>query len=106
MAACRFSRQAEVDLENIARYTLQKWGELQAARYMDRLEACCERLASRATLGRRCDCIRPDLRRMERGSHIVFYRKEAGGVLVSRILHRNMLPEVHGFDDDEGSGVH
>jgi hypothetical protein len=40
---------------------------------------------------------------MEEGSHVVFYWKEAGGILVSRILHKSMLPEIHAFEDDEDS---
>ena len=105
MATCRFSRLAEADLTNIVLYTLQRWGEPQAIRYLDRLETCCERLASHPAHGRRCDYIRPDLRRMEQGSHVVFYRKEAGGILVSRILHKSMLPEKHAFDDEESGPV-
>jgi plasmid stabilization system protein ParE len=42
---------------------------------------------------------------MEQGSHVVFYRKEAGGILVSRILHKSMLPEKHAFDDEESGPV-
>jgi plasmid stabilization system protein ParE len=32
---------------------------------------------------------------MESGRHIIFYRQDAGGILVSRILHRRTLPEKH-----------
>jgi plasmid stabilization system protein ParE len=38
---------------------------------------------------------------MEHGRHVVFYRQEAGGVLVSRILHQRMLPERQAIDDDD-----
>jgi len=31
----------------------------------------------------------------------VFYREDAGGILVSRILHQRMLPERHAIDDAE-----
>jgi plasmid stabilization system protein ParE len=31
----------------------------------------------------------------------VFYREEAGGILVSRILHQRMLPERHAIEDQE-----
>jgi antitoxin ParD1/3/4 len=45
-------------------------------------------------LGRPCDDIRPGLRRMEHGKHVVFYRlQKPGGILVVRILHQRMLPE-------------
>jgi plasmid stabilization system protein ParE len=41
---------------------------------------------------------------MERGRHVVFYREEAGGILVSRILHPSMLPERHAIDDKDDWG--
>ena len=102
MALFRFSRRAEADLLSIGAYTLRTWGEDQAIRYIDDLEECCQMLAGNCALGRSCDDVRPGLRRMERGRHVVFYREDAGGILVSRILHRGMLPERHAIDDDEG----
>jgi toxin ParE1/3/4 len=97
----RLSRLAEADLMNIGTYTLRTWGEDQTIRYIDGLEACCQRLADNPELGRACDHIRPGLRRMEHGRHVVFYRIKAGGVLVSRILHQRMLPEKQSIDEEE-----
>jgi plasmid stabilization system protein ParE len=37
---------------------------------------------------------------MEIGRHVVFYREDTRGILVSRILHRRMLPERHVIDDE------
>jgi len=39
MTAFRFSRRAESDLMEIARYTLDTWGEKQTIHYIDNLEA-------------------------------------------------------------------
>jgi toxin ParE1/3/4 len=58
-------------------------------------------LAGNPALGRSCDDVRRGLRRMECGRHVVFYRQDAGGILVSRILHQSMLPERHAFDEDD-----
>ena len=99
MAEFRFSRVAEADLLSIGAYTLRTWGEDQTIRYIDDLEACCQMLADNPTLGRTCDEVRPGLRRMECGQHVVFYREDAEGILVSRILHQRMLPERHAIDD-------
>ena len=60
-------------------------------------------LADNPALGRTCDNVRPGLRRMEIGRHVVFYREDTRGILVSRILHRRMLPERHVIDDEDGS---
>ena len=101
MAVFRFSRRAEADLLNIGAYTLRTWGKAQAARYISELEACCRKLANNPALGRRCDEVRPGLRRLEHGKHVVFYRCKRDGILVSRILHQRMLPGLHATDDQD-----
>jgi toxin ParE1/3/4 len=100
VAAFRFSRRAEDDLLSIGDYTLRTLGKAQAARYIGVLEVCCQTLADNPALGRLCADVRPGLRRLEHGKHVVFYRQERGGVLVSRILHQRMLPDRHAIDDE------
>src|SRR5208283_2206767 len=52
MATFRLSRLAEADLLDIATYTLRTWGQDQAIRYVDDLEACCRKLADNPEMGR------------------------------------------------------
>ncbi|MEZ5404567.1 MAG: type II toxin-antitoxin system RelE/ParE family toxin [Bryobacteraceae bacterium] len=101
MATVRYSVRAESDLTAIADYTLERWGEDQVGRYLDGLEACCSKLAVSPALGRACDEVRPGLRRMEHGKHVIFYRESAVGILVLRILHQRMLPWRQPIEDDE-----
>lgn len=101
MAIFRFSRLGEADLQNIALYTLHTWGKSQALRYLSGLKTCCQTLADNAALGRPCNHIRPGLRCMVQGKHVIFYRWERGGILISRILHQRMLPEKHAMDDED-----
>jgi toxin ParE1/3/4 len=105
MRRFRFSRRAEADLLSIGDYTLRKWGTAQAARYLGELEGCCQILADNPALGRLCDEVRPGLRRHEHGKHVLFYRQEHGGILVSRVLHQRMLPERHAIDDQDDENV-
>jgi toxin ParE1/3/4 len=95
----RLSRSAKSDLLSIGAYTLQTWGAAQAERYLDSLERCAKLLAGNPLLGRPCDWIRPGLCRFEKGRHVLFYRREADGILISRILHHSMLPEQQTFED-------
>jgi len=88
-------------LLTIGEYTLRKWGKAQAIRYIDELEVCCQTLADNPASGRLCDDVRPGLHRHEHGRHVVFYRQERGGILISRILHQRMLPERHAIDDQD-----
>ncbi len=101
MANFRFSRRAEADLLSIGNYTLQRWGQAQAARYLGELEVCCQALADNPALGRLCEDVRPGLRRHEHGKHVLFYRQERDGILVSRVLHQRMLPDRHAIDDQD-----
>jgi toxin ParE1/3/4 len=93
VAKLRFSRHAEADLYNIGLYTFRTWGEAQTSRYISKMEESCQLLAGNPKLGRPCDEVSPGLRRMEQDKHVVFYREEPGGILISRILHQRMLPE-------------
>ena len=87
-------------MRDIAAYTLRTWGEQQATQYIGTLEACCQGLANNPALGRVCDNVRPGLRCMEHGHQVVFYKEEAGGILVSRVLHQRMLPERQSVDEE------
>lgn len=102
LARFRLSRRAEDDVLSIGAYTLKTWGEDQAVRYLDQIEACCRTLADNPRLGRKCDEVRAGLRRMKCGQHVLFYRQEAGGILISRILHQRMLPDQHAMDEGAG----
>ena len=86
---------------SIGDYTLRTWGDLQAARYMNELEACCQMIAENPRIERRCDYIRPGLRRMEHDKHVVSYRKRPEGVFISPILHQRMLAEKMLLDGEE-----
>ena len=100
MATIRFARLAEADLLDIGLYTNQTWGRKQCNRYLRQLEERCRQLADDPTRGRSCDEIRPGLRRIRVGKHVVFYREEPGGILVSPILHERMLPEKQAMEEE------
>ena len=95
MAVVHYSPPAECDFDSIARFTKRKWGVRQASLYINRLVADCERLAASPGLGRRHGNNVPEIRRMESGSHVIYYEPREGGILVGRILHKRTLPERH-----------
>jgi toxin ParE1/3/4 len=92
MANVRYAKRAEADLTGIASFTARTWGAAQVDVYLGIIEECCVSLGTNPQLGRACDEVRPGLRRMEAGQHVVFYRLRRSGILVVRVLHRAMLP--------------
>jgi len=99
MPAVHLSRSARADLLRIGVYTLERWGPAQTARYLSTLEKCATMLGENPSIGRSCFWIRPGLRRFEKGRHIFFYRPIEGGIFISRIMHRSVLPENAAFED-------
>ena len=100
MGRVRFTRLAEADLLDVGLYTHRTWGQRQCDRYLRELEERCYQLANDPKRGRSGDEIRPGLRRIRVGKHVVFYREEPGGILVSRVLHERMLPESQAMEDE------
>jgi len=94
-----FSKQARLDLIEIADYTLDRWGLKQAERYLDGLDDCFKRLVQTPQLGRSLDQIRAGYRRIEHEKHVVIYRPDADGIFICRILHHSLLPVRQLFED-------
>ncbi|MFY7959118.1 MAG: type II toxin-antitoxin system RelE/ParE family toxin [Elsteraceae bacterium] len=86
----RLTPRAEADLEDIWRYSAEVWGKSRAETYLRTIIGHIESLASVQTLGRDCSDIREGYRRLNAGSHILFYRLEADGPIIVRVLHQRM----------------
>ena len=89
MAEYRLSNQAKADLNEIADYTIEKFGIDQARRYRDGLETCFQTLADTPMVGRSAAAFAPELRRYEIQAHVVFYRPEDPGAFIVRVLHES-----------------
>ncbi|MEE3622791.1 type II toxin-antitoxin system RelE/ParE family toxin [Nitrospirillum sp. BR 11752] len=95
MGEYALSGKARDDLKSIARELLTLWGAAQAERYTYGLHELFGRLVRFPDLGRDAGGIRPGYLRIESGSHVVFYRKAANGILVIRVLHAHMDLSQH-----------
>jgi toxin ParE1/3/4 len=94
------SRQAQRDLVDIGRFTLDRWGEAQAEAYLRQLDARLKRLVKRPEAGRSCHHVRAGCWRVHEGRHVIFYEFDDRTVDVLRLLHERMLPERHLDDAD------
>jgi len=95
------SRRARDDLVDIGLFGAERWGDERSERYVADLYQVFHRLVEGHAFARRCDRIRPGLWRIEHASHVVFFRRQATGLLICRVLHKRQLPELHPIDDDE-----
>lgn len=87
---------AQADLEQIWDYTHDRWDVDQAEQYLRQLQHAIGRAAANPLIGRACDEIRPGYGKLDAGSHTLYYRVTAEGVVdVVRILHRRMDVDRH-----------
>lgn len=90
-----YTNEAERDLDRIATYTLEMWGEAQRDLYLTVLEETCERiLPSHVHLARPVPEY-PGMLRWRVESHVVFLREVADGIEIVRVLHARMVPNRH-----------
>jgi toxin ParE1/3/4 len=92
LSTYRLGPKATSDLEELFDYTVDTWGEQQAEDYVEELARCFQMLADSPGLGRPCDLISPSIRRFEQGKHVIFYKPDKNGILISRNLHQSRLP--------------
>jgi len=90
MNSYRLSRLAAADLQEIAEYTIERFGILQARSYRDSLKICFVQLANNPALGRRAEHLMHGLQLFEHQSHVVFYISEPESILIVRVLHSSM----------------
>ena len=97
----RLSKSAEIDLSEIWNFTAQTWGETQAEKYLNNLEARFSDLASAPSKGRQRNDIDLNYRSFHEGKHIIFYRPYENVIAIARVLHESMdIPRR--LEDDPG----
>jgi len=88
MGEYRLSKSAEDDLIAIAQYGDENFGVVQSNRYRDQLKQRFSVLAEQPQRYPTVDHIRPGYHRSVCGVHSIYYRVDAQGVEIVRILKR------------------
>jgi len=88
----QFTDKAERDLEGIIDYAVQEWGVSQANTYLDGLETRAQLLAENPDIGTARETLFEGLLSFPYESHILYYKKQARGIVIIRVLHQYMDP--------------
>jgi len=94
----KISKPAEIDLKDIAAYTLKQWGKLQKKSYLGLFKQFFSAIQSGnkilpSTQNR--DDIDTGLFSYRVKKHVIYYRKTKQELLIIRVLHSQMDPEKH-----------
>lgn len=91
----KFTVQAKRDLDQIRDYTLENWGVDQAYLYVGKLRDGIESIDHDPGVGKDRRELSTGMRSLAVGRHLVFYTQEPGAVIIVRILHQRMDPQLH-----------
>lgn len=94
------SHLAEADLREIWIFSYDRWGEAQADRYLDDLERALRACEDDPEGGRARDEVRGGYWSRLAQKHVIFYTIAQNEILVQRILHTSMDPDLHIPDVD------
>lgn len=90
------SKRAQADLLEIC---FKNWGEAQADLYLDELDVGLRQCGADPERGRRREEVRPGYWSLLVRRHVAFYTATADEVLIQRVLHASMDPDLH-MDDE------
>ena len=82
----RLAPAAQDDLEDIWRYTVERWSITQADRYADILEDTFERLMFMPEMARERTEFRPPVRIAPSSEHLIVYLVEGSDLVILRVL--------------------
>jgi toxin ParE1/3/4 len=96
MPAFTLSNMAKADLKGIAKFTQNRWGHDQRNLYLQMLDISFQQLAVNPLKGKDCSEIRIGYRKLNTGSHVIFYRQTHIDMIeIVRVLHGHMDIETH-----------
>jgi len=93
----RITKQTQVDqdLIEIWLYTFKAWGEQQADKYLDDLDAAIQLLAEQPLICRERIELVPPIRIHHHEHHLIVYLAIGDGINIVRVLHENMDVDSH-----------
>lgn len=95
MPLYHLTQDAQSDLIEIRRYTVQQWGDIQSKKYLSELEQTIQLLATNPRLGRLKPDIGSNVMSFPHASHVIYYVTNEPQLIVFGVLHKSMVPFNH-----------
>ena len=88
-------RRASRDLHEILIFSAREWGLDQAERYVRDIHGAFERILADPALGTTLSLPRGTYRRLNAGSHAIYFTASDTTVTIIRVLHQRMNSDRH-----------
>ena len=95
MPGYRLTPDAQSDLIEIRRFTLQQWGAAQSQKYLSELRKMIRLLAETPSLGKSRPEIGINVLSFPHVSHVIYYVVHEQQLVIFGVLHKRMVPFNH-----------
>ena len=95
MTGYRLTKDAQSDLIEIRRYTVQEWGAAQSQKYLSELRKTIRLLAEAPSLGKARPEVGLKVLSFPYVSHVIYYLVHEQLLVVFAVLHKRMVPLNH-----------
>jgi toxin ParE1/3/4 len=90
-----FTPDAQSDLIEIRRFTLQQWGSAQSLKYLSELRKTIRLLAETPSLGKSRPEVGTNVLSFPYVSHVIYYVMHEQQLVIFGVLHKRMVPVNH-----------
>jgi toxin ParE1/3/4 len=91
----RLTPDAQSDLKEIRRFTMENWAAVQSGKYVSELRSSMHLLSQVPRIGVACADIAMGVFRFTHASHMIYYRIVEQQLVVFAVLHKSMVPMSH-----------
>ncbi len=91
----RLAPDAQSDLIDIRRYTVEQWGMAQSQKYLSELRQTIRLLVETPALGKSRLDVGESVLSFPYASHVIYYMIHERQLLVFGVLHKRMVPVNH-----------
>ena len=95
MVNFRLTPNAQSDLIDIRRYTVEQWGKAQSQKYLSELRQTIRLLAETPFLGKSRLDVGENILSFPHVSHVIYYMVHERQLVVFGVLHKRMVPVNH-----------
>ena len=95
MSNYRLTPDAQSDLIEIRRYTVEQWGEAQSKKYLSELRQTIRVLAETPSLGKPRPEVGMNVLSFPHVSHVIYTVMHDQQLVVFGVLHKRMVPVKH-----------
>ena len=95
MLIYRLTPDAQTDLIEIRRFTVNQWGAAQSQKYLFELQQTIRLLTETPSLGRSRPDVGSSVLSFPYASHVIYYVVHEQQLIVFGVLHKRMVPLNH-----------